>query len=62
MPQKFCARCTKELNTVERTANQIQCARCYARWLQETVPAAEPIVRRLLDEIRATTPHRPEQA
>lgn len=51
MPQKLCARCSKELSPTERALNEIQCTECYRRWLNESVAPAEPEIRRLLDEL-----------
>lgn len=51
MPQKLCSRCNKELTPTERALGEIQCTGCFGKWLQESVPAAEPIIRRILDDI-----------
>lgn len=51
MPQKLCATCNKELTVTERALNEIQCAKCYQQWLNESVAQAEPAIRRLLEEI-----------
>jgi hypothetical protein len=62
MPQKFCCRCNKELSTAERAGDQIQCARCYERWLHETLPAAEPIIHRIIAELRKPGPSKTNSA
>jgi len=51
MPQKLCSRCAKELTPTERALGEIQCIDCYGKWLQDSVQAAEPMIRRVLDEI-----------
>lgn len=52
MPQKLCANCQKELTPTERALGEIQCTDCYRHWLNESVAQAEPMIRRLLEEIR----------
>ena len=53
MTQKLCSRCQTQLTPTERAVGEIQCARCYEQWLYEAVPAAEPEIRRILNEIYA---------
>jgi uncharacterized Zn finger protein (UPF0148 family) len=51
MPQRFCAACTKPLTPSEITQGQIQCATCYQRWLKDALPAAEAVVREIMDRL-----------